>query len=137
MSDANAKPDSLNDQVKDAIAQLSASLQGMSQDFTGAVAYQTVAHTVALALHNTVVQQQHNQILRNALTTAAANALLEGKTEEAAAVLKLADEKLGTQQNLSEEIQKLGAILKSIGQESKAPAKKAPAPRRSKKKTKS
>lgn len=42
---------------------------------------------------------------------------LEGKRNEAEAVLKLADERLGRQQNLSEEIAKIAQILKSIGEQ--------------------
>jgi hypothetical protein len=104
-----------NDQIEDAVAQLNASLKGMNPAVTDAVAYQAMAHAVALALQNTVLQQQHDHMLRNALTTAAASALLDGRRSEAEAVLTLANEKLGPQQSLSEEIAKIGQILKDIG----------------------
>ena len=76
-----------------------------------------MTHAIALALQNTVLQQQHDHMLRNALTTAAASSLLEGRREEAEAVMRLADERLGHQQNLSEEIAKVAEILKSIGEQ--------------------
>ena len=59
-----------------------------------AAAFQTIAHALGLALHNAVARQQHSAMLRNALTTAAATALLDGRTEQAEAVLKLADSRL-------------------------------------------
>jgi len=61
-------------------------------------------------------QVSANQIA-TVVISAAATALLEGKRAEAEAVLKLADEKLGSQQNLSEEIAKIGEILKTIGEQ--------------------
>jgi hypothetical protein len=116
-TDPNIDPSALNDQIRDAVEQLNASLDGMKPGVIEAVAYQTMAHAVALALQNTVLQQQHDHMLRNALTTAAASALLDGKREEAEAVLKLADEKLGRNQNLSEEIAKVGEVLRTIKQQ--------------------
>jgi hypothetical protein len=117
MTDPGSDTNEVNDQIKDAVDQLNASFKGMKSNVPEAVAYQAMAHAVALALQNTVLQQQHNHMLRSALTTAAATALLEGKRAEAEAVLKLADEKLGSQQNLSEEIAKIGEILKTIGEQ--------------------
>jgi hypothetical protein len=121
MSDPGAESHAMNDQISDAVEQLNASLRGMNPAVTDAVAYQAMAHAVALALQNTVLQQQHDHMLRNALTTAAASALLEGRRSEAEAVLALADDKLGRQQNLSEEIAKIGEILKDIGSKFNAP----------------
>ncbi len=107
----------LNDQISDAVAQLNASFKGMGPSVPEAIAFQAMAHAVALALQNTVLQQQHDHMLRNSLTTAAAASLLEGKREEAEAVLKLADEKPGGRLNLSEEIARIGEVLKSIGEQ--------------------
>lgn len=115
MTDPGTDQTTMNNQIRDAVEQLNESLKGMNPAVTEAVAYQAMAHAVALALQNTVLQQQHDHMLRNALTTAAASSLLEGRREEAEAVLKLADEKLGRQQNLSEEIAKIGQILKDLG----------------------
>ena len=86
--------DSLNDQVTDALAQVQETLAGMQQPFASAAATQTIAHALGLALHNAVARQQHSHILRNALTTAAAMALLDGQGERAQAVLKLAESPL-------------------------------------------
>jgi hypothetical protein len=107
----------LNGQISDAVAQLNASIKGMGPHVPEAIAYQAMAHAVALALQNTVLQQQHDHMLRNSLTTAAATSLLEGKREEAEAVLKLADERLGGRLNLSEEIARIGEVLKGIGEQ--------------------
>ncbi|MBR0783360.1 RebB family R body protein [Bradyrhizobium iriomotense] len=109
----------LNDQIRDAVEQLNASLKGMAPNVPEAIAFQAMAHAVALALQNTVLQQQHDHMLRSSLTTAAAVSLLEGRRDEAEAVLKLADEKLGGRLNLSEEIAKVGEVLKSIGEQFK------------------
>jgi enamine deaminase RidA (YjgF/YER057c/UK114 family) len=117
MTDSASDTGALNDQIRDAVDQIAASFKGIGPQITDAVAYQTLAHAVAMALHNNVIQQQHDHMLRNAMTTAAASALLDGKREEAEAVLKLADERLGRQQNLSEEIAKIGEVLKTIGEQ--------------------
>jgi hypothetical protein len=121
MTDAGSDTFAVNDEIKDAVEQLNASFKGMSSHGPEAFAYQAMVHAVALALHNTVLQQQHDHMLRNAMTTAAASALLEGRREEAEAVLKLADEKFGRHQNLSEEIAKIGRIMKAIGEQFNAP----------------
>ncbi len=119
MTERGSDPTTLNDQIRDAIQQVNASLKDAPN--VEAVAYQTMAHAVALAMHNTVLQLQHDHMLRNALTTAAASALLEGRREEAEAVLKLADEKLGGQRSLSEEIAKVGDVLKNFSEHFRAP----------------
>jgi hypothetical protein len=121
MAETEADPSTLNDQIRDAVEQLNASLKGMSPGFGEGLAYQAMAHAIALALQNTVLQQQHDHMLRNALTTAAATALLEGRREEAEAVLALADERLGRHRNLSEEIAKVGEVLRSIREQFNAP----------------
>ncbi|MGX1318082.1 hypothetical protein AB7M17_001535 [Bradyrhizobium sp. USDA 377] len=116
---SDAPPGELNDQIRDAVEQLNASLKDMAPNVPEAIAFQAMAHAVALALQNTVLQQQHDHMLRSSLTTAAAVSLLEGRRDEAEAVLKLADEKLGGRLNLSEEIAKVGEVLKSIGEQFK------------------
>lgn len=85
---------SVNDQVTDSVAQLQHSLDGLAQPFAAAAAYQAVAHTLGLALQNAVARQQHSHILRTALTTAAAAAILDGRVDQAQAVLKLAESSL-------------------------------------------
>lgn len=83
-----------NDAIHDAGQQLQELLARAQQPFAAAAAYQTIAHALGLALHNAVARQQHSHMLRNALTTAAATALLEGRTSQAEAVLKLAESPL-------------------------------------------
>lgn len=123
MTEPASDPNTLNDQIRDAVEQVSASLKGMQPSIGEAAAYQAMAHAIALALHNTVLQQQHDHMLRNALTTAAASALLEGRYKEAEAVLKLADEKLGGQRSLSDEIARVGEVLKSVSAQFRAQAR--------------
>ncbi|RYF43571.1 MAG: hypothetical protein EOO25_02765 [Comamonadaceae bacterium] len=97
MSDATvdeAGAAGFNDQIRDSVSQLQDTLAGLHQPFAAAAAFQTIAHALGLALHNAVARQQHSAMLRNALTTAAATALLDGRTEQAEAVLKLADSRL-------------------------------------------
>jgi putative heme degradation protein len=67
-------------------------------------------------MQNAVAQQQHSHMLRSALTTAAARALLDGKREEAEAVLKLAESRL-VNPDVGEEILRLqGALGKALEQ---------------------
>ncbi|HTB79772.1 MAG TPA: RebB family R body protein [Opitutaceae bacterium] len=108
--------DTLNGQIKDALEQLNASLPGMDRAFMAAASYQAIAHALALRLHNAVAQQQHDHMLRTALTSAAASALLDGKKEEAEAVLALAESKL-VKPSISEEITELRAALGALGDE--------------------
>lgn len=84
----------LNDQVKDAIAQLNAIFDGTDSRTFQVAAYQTFVHVVALAMHNAVAEQQQNQILRIALTTAAAKAILAGRKDEAESILEITQSKL-------------------------------------------
>lgn len=122
---------SLNDQIRDSVSQVQATLADMQQPFASAAAFQTIAHALGLALHNAVARQQHSHMLRNALTTAAAKALLDGRVEQAQAVLKLAESPLVNPtfeaevgqlqkaiENLREELEKILAL-------SAAPATKA------------
>jgi len=106
----------LNSQIADALAQINATLGGLDRAVISAAAYQTIAQAIALGLQNAVAQQQHAYILRNALTTAAATAILEGKQSEADSILKLAESKV-ISQNLGDEITGLLSALRSVGEE--------------------
>lgn len=123
MSNAGAADSAINDQIQDAIDQLNASIKGVTPAVAEAMTCQAMSHAVGMMLQNTVLQQQHDHMLRNALTTAAASALLNGKREEAEAVLALADTRLGRQQSLSEEIAKLGQVLRDIAAKFNEPPK--------------
>lgn len=104
--------DAANDQVRDSVRQVDALLRGQLAPFTAAVTFQALAQAVALGMQNAVAQQQHAHMLRSALTTAAARALLDGKREEAEAVLKLAESRL-VNPDVSEELAKLQETLRS------------------------
>lgn len=105
-------PDAINDQVRDSVLQLEALLGRQAGPFAQAAAYQTITHAIALGMQNAVAQQQHGHMLRTALTTAAAKALLEGRREEAEAVLKLAESKL-VNPDIGAELARLQATLKT------------------------
>jgi hypothetical protein len=111
-----ASTSTVNDQITDSITQLQHSLAGMQQPFATAAAFQTISHALGLALHNAVARQQHSHMLRNALTTAAATALLDGRTEQAEAVLKLAESPL-VNPTLEVELAQLQAAITSLGAE--------------------
>jgi NAD/NADP transhydrogenase beta subunit len=112
---------SLNDQIRDALEQVNATLGGSGCNILEAAAYQAMAQALALGLQNAVAQQQHAYMLRNALTTAAAQAILNGKREEASEVLKLAESKL-VNPSLSDALAEVQAALRSLREELKRSA---------------
>jgi len=91
---SESSPPSLNDQVRDALAQINATIAGTNGAVFQAAAYQTLVHSVTLAMQNAVAEQQQNQILRMALTSAAAKSILAGRKEEAESILDLAKSRL-------------------------------------------
>ena len=126
---ANPNPASnpLNSQILSQIGEIDDALHNGERLILTAAAYQAIAQTMALSLQNAVEQQQHNNILRNAMTTAAANAILAGKKEEAEAVLRLAESKL-TNPSLTETVRDLKQALAMLREELKemeAPTSKA------------
>ena len=62
--------------------------------FNRAVSHSVMAHAVSLAMQNAVAQQQQAYTLINATTTAATQAILDSKIEEAEAAVRLARELL-------------------------------------------
>lgn len=106
--------ESLNNQVRDALAQINATLSGTNGAVFQIAAYQTLVHSVSLAMQNAVAEQQQNQILRMALTSAAAKALLAGRKEEAESILDLAKNRLANPElpALLEQVRKL---IETIG----------------------
>jgi hypothetical protein len=83
---------SVNDQITDSITQIQKMLADDNGENIQALSYQFMAHAIGLAMYNAVHQQQQRYILQNAITTAAAKAILEASPEKA---LKLAEEGLG------------------------------------------
>lgn len=92
MSEDNA----LNSQITDAVAQINTTLHGGSASLIAAAAYQSIAHALALGVQNAVAQQQQAYVLRNAMTSAAAAAILDGKRDEAESILQLAESRLAS-----------------------------------------
>lgn len=110
-------PDStLNSQIRDALLQLQAILDGADTSIFQVAAYQTFVHVIALAMHNAVAEQQHNHILRMALTTSAANAILAGHKDEAASILELAHSKLASP-DLSHLLAEVRTLIETISRE--------------------
>jgi hypothetical protein len=91
---AAAAENLMNDQITDALNQLRAILDGADKSSVQVAAYQAFVHVLALAMHNAVAEQQHAHILRMAMTTSAANAILAGRRAEAESILELARSKL-------------------------------------------
>ncbi len=74
---------------------------------------QSMAVALSLTLHNAVAEQQHSQILRNAITSAAAKAILQGKRAEAEELLNLASSKL-VAPNLTAMMAEVKAYLETV-----------------------
>lgn len=98
----------VNSQITDAVAQVNASVGDSSEALARAMAHQIMAHAVLVAIQNAVAQQQHVYMLRNAITTAAARAILDANPEQA---LRFADEALKSD-DLAQTIERLSALLK-------------------------
>ena len=92
----------------------SAALSGSEQKALQAAALQSMAVALSLALHNAVAEQQNGQILRMALTTVAAKAILHGRREEADEILKLANSPLVVP-DFSRIIAEFRSYLESVG----------------------
>lgn len=97
----------VNSQITDAVTQVTASVLGSSEAQARAMADQVMAHAVGLAMQNAVAQQQQAYILRNAVTTAAARAILESSPEEA---LRFAREVMASD-DVAQTLERLGALL--------------------------
>lgn len=78
----------VNDQVLDAIKDLNSVLATNIDANTDALTHQLMTHSVALAIQNTVHQQQQAYILQNAATTAAVKAIMETDPKEAIELAK-------------------------------------------------
>lgn len=127
-SGANAAADSaMNDQITDALNQLHAILAGGDRNAIQAATYQALVHAAALAMHNAVAEQQHNQILRMAMTTSAAKAILAGRKAEAEAILDLAQTRLASSDDLFKRLTDFESLIYRIGYDP-PPAAEPPIP---------
>jgi len=102
-----AEDTTVNSQITDAVTQVTASVLGSSEAQARALADQVMAHAVGLAMQNAVAQQQQAYILRNAVTTAAARAILASSPEEA---LRFAREVMASD-DVAQTLERLGALL--------------------------
>ncbi len=100
-TDARSSDHSFTGQLSQAAATISASFAGpldaaSNSEYNAlqAVALQAMTLALSLAVHNAVAEQQQAQILRTALTTAAAKAILSGKRAQAEEILAMANSKL-------------------------------------------
>jgi L-serine deaminase len=100
----------VNSQITDAVSQTNETIDGSSQAQARAMADQVMAHAIGLAMQNAVAQQQQAYILRNAVTTAAARAILEASPEEA---LRFAREVLSND-DVAQTIERLGKLMNDI-----------------------
>jgi hypothetical protein len=116
----------LNDQIRDAVAQINAAAGGVDRSLIAAAAYQAIAQAIALAMQNAVAQQQQGYILRNALTGAAASAILDGKKEEADSILAMMESRL-VSPGIAAEIGELLTALKAVDAELQKFNRSAPA----------
>lgn len=101
---------SVNDQITDSITQIQKMLADDNGENIQALSYQLMAHSIGLAMYNTVYQQQQRYILQNAITTAATKAILEASHEKA---LKLAEEGLGAN-SFTQTLSELKAMMDSL-----------------------
>jgi hypothetical protein len=99
--------DALNDQIADAVAQINRTIGEASESQARAMADQVMAHAISLAMQNAVAQQQQAYILRNAVTTAAARAILESSPEDA---LRFAREVLSSD-DVAQTLERLGELM--------------------------
>lgn len=114
----------LNDQVRDALLQLQATLGSADTSVFQVAAYQTFVHVVSLAMHNAVAEQQQSHILRMALTTSAAKAILAGRKDEAESILELARTRLASF-DLPNLLAEVRTLIETIGGELAKQAKPA------------
>jgi hypothetical protein len=105
-----AKDSTVNSQITDAVAQVHATVLGSSEAQARAMADQVMAHAIGLAMQNAVAQQQQAYILRNAVTTAAAQAVLDASPED---VLRFAREMLSND-DVAQTLERLSELMSGV-----------------------
>ncbi|QSX77902.1 RebB family R body protein [Agrilutibacter solisilvae] len=105
-----ADESTVNSQITDAVTQVNETIAGASGSQARALADQVMAHAVGLAMQNAVAQQQQAYILRNAVTTAAARAILQSSPEEA---LRFAREVLSSD-DVAQTLERLGEVMSGV-----------------------
>lgn len=76
-----AFPTAVNDQITDAVTQSNVKVLGDAPAVAVAALYQATAQALSNAAHNATAAQQNASILAQAVTAAAAKALLGGELE--------------------------------------------------------
>lgn len=95
-ADAAAAAQQAADAMGAAMASARKLLEDAGQNGFQFAAYQAAVGAMTLTLQNAVAEQQHAHIVRMAVTTAAANAILEGRKTEADEILALATARLAS-----------------------------------------
>lgn len=101
----------VNSQITDAVAQTSMQVVGEAPAEAMAMLYQQMAHSIGLALQNTIAQQQHSYTIHNAITLAASRQLLT--TDPAAAARASQDLIVGS--SITENLSALQSVVAEMG----------------------
>ncbi len=101
----------VNSQITDAVAQTSMKVVGEAPAEAMAMLYQQMAHSIGLALQNTIAQQQHSYSIHNAITLAASRQLL---TSDPAAAAR-ASQELIVGSAITENLAALQAVVSEMG----------------------
>ncbi len=101
----------VNSQITDAVAQTSMQVVGEAPAEAMAMLYQQMAHSIGLALQNTIAQQQHSYTIHNAITLAASRQLLT--TDPVAAAKASQDLIVGS--SITENLSALQSVVAEMG----------------------
>ncbi len=101
----------VNSQVTDAVAQTSMKVVGEAPAEAVAMLYQQMAHSIGLALQNTIAQQQHSYTIHNAITLAASRQLL---TSDPAAAARTSQDLL-KESAITENLAALQSVVTKMG----------------------
>jgi len=114
-ADAAAAAQQAADAMEAAMASARKLLEDAGQNGFQFAAYQAAVGAMTLTLQNAVAEQQHAHIVRMAVTTAAANAILEGRKAEADEILALATARL-TSPPVTELMAQIRTCIDSLNQ---------------------
>lgn len=112
----------VNSQITDAVKQIQTMINSTSNEFSQAVTQQITAQAVGLAMQNAVAQQQELYILRNAIVTAAAKAIIDTDPKEAITLAEQVlsgDDVVATISGLKDLLDEAESSIKQPGTENK------------------
>lgn len=104
----------VNSQITEAVAQTSLKVVGEAPAEAVGILYQQLAHSIGLALQNTIAQQQHSYSIHNAVTLAASRQLL---TTDPAAAAK-ASQELIAGSSITDNLSALQNVVSEMGKKS-------------------